>query len=78
MTRVRACRSGNEIIFRGARFNLDPAATPDSAGFELCRHDAGAPNQQAPFARQHKRLVEASSRADDPARFPDGLVALAL
>jgi hypothetical protein len=32
----------------GARFTLDPAGTPDSAGFELCRHDAGAPNQQAP------------------------------
>jgi hypothetical protein len=32
----------------GARVNVDPAGAPDLAGFELCRHDAGTPNQPAP------------------------------
>jgi hypothetical protein len=32
----------------GARVGVDPAGSPDWAAFELCRHDAGAPNQPAP------------------------------
>jgi hypothetical protein len=39
---------GHAFAMAGARLSVDPAGTPDWAGFELCRHDAGAPNQQAP------------------------------
>jgi hypothetical protein len=39
---------GLAFAMAGARLNVDPAGAPDWAGFELCRHDAGAPNQPAP------------------------------
>jgi hypothetical protein len=38
---------GLAFAMAGVRLNLD-AGAPDWAGFELCRHDARAPNQQAP------------------------------
>jgi hypothetical protein len=39
---------GLAFAMAGSRINVDPAGAPDWAGFELCRHDAGAPNQPAP------------------------------
>ena len=39
---------GLAFAMAGARINADPAGAPDWAGFELCRHDAGAPNQPTP------------------------------
>jgi hypothetical protein len=39
---------GLAFAMASARVNLDPAGAPDWAGFELCRHAAGAPNQPAP------------------------------
>jgi hypothetical protein len=39
---------GLAFAMAGARVNVDPTSAPDWAAFELCRHDAGAPNQSAP------------------------------
>jgi hypothetical protein len=39
---------GVAFAMAGARLNIDPAGAPDGTGFELCRHDAGTPNQPAP------------------------------
>ena len=39
---------GLAFAMAGARLNVDAAGAPDWGGFELCRHDAGAPNQPAP------------------------------
>jgi hypothetical protein len=39
---------GLAFAMAGARVSVDPTGAADLAGFEVCRHDAAAPNQPAP------------------------------
>ncbi|MBV9971296.1 MAG: hypothetical protein JO228_15040 [Xanthobacteraceae bacterium] len=45
---------GVAFAMASSRLNVEPTGAPDWAGFELCRHDAGAPNQpDQPAADTH-------------------------